>query len=467
MKNKRESIFSELIKKYIAFVLAEIAALVLISAFTSFQISSSAENGKLPKLTAADIVNRDYKNMNISDIKKLKGWVEIVDENMKVIYIAGDKKDDYYSYSQQDIINVLNMDSHSRYLGMLQEFESMDGKKLYCLVKYPSDIFTLQLDLKKSPYQTGSIIYNNLIIGGVLFIILSVINLLLFSKWTSSKINMPLMHLTEGISKMTSGDYNTKIEFEAGKEFSIIRDSFNYMVERVKGAQEEKVKVEQDKVRMLVDLSHDIKTPISTVQAFSKALYEGLINDEEKKKRYYYTIYIKGKRVSELIDELFEFVKLESADYKLTLAKVDFCEFVRKIIAEFYDQLEENKFELDIRIPESEIVIDFDEKLMGRAISNILYNAIKYNPQGTKLRIEIKESDDAVILEIGDNGTGIPDHIKNIIFNAFVRGDEARKSDGGTGLGLAIAKKIIEKHNGRLELYTNKEHEKTVFCIEL
>jgi len=149
------------------------------------------------------------------------------------------------------------------------------------------------------------------------------------------------------------------------------------------------------------------------------------------------------------------------------MIKSDFCEFIRKIITEFYDEMEEKDYKLDIRIPERDIVIGFDKKVMNRAISNLLCNGLKYNPKGTKLRIEIKETPSAVVLEIGDNGSGIQNHIKDIIFDPFVRGDESRKSDGGTGLGLAIAKKIVEKHNGKLELYTNNNDEKTTFTIIL
>jgi signal transduction histidine kinase len=359
------------------------------------------------------------------------------------------------------------MDSHNKYLGIMQTFEDKNGKKLYCLVKYPSDAFKFELDLKKSSYETGKIVYDNIIKGAIFFLLLSIINIVLFSRWTSKKIKAPLTKITDGIAKMTEGNYYAKLEFKAEKEFALIRDSFNYMAEKLKTSEEEKEGIQQSRNRVLVDLSHDIKTPISTIQCFSKALYEGLIEDEEKKKRYYYTIYAKGGRVSELINDLFEFVKLESTDYSPIIIKSDFCEFIRKLIAEFYDEMEERNYDLYIRIPEKDIVIDFDEKIMNRAISNILINALKYNPEGTKLRIEIKETPNTIILEIGDNGVGIPEHIKETIFQPFVRGDEARKSDGGTGLGLAVAKKIVKKHNGKLELYTNKWGEKTTFIISL
>lgn len=467
MKKKGESIFLSLVKKYIVFVLLMIISIILTLFFILYQINVSGEKVKAPKIFPSDVVRSDYENIYTKDIENINGWVEILDANMNVIYTKGTKKDSYYSYSQQDIINILNIDSHSKYLGILQQFKSKDGKEVYCLVKYPADDFKLQLDLKKFPYETGSIIYNNIIKGGIFFLLLSAVNIILFSRWISKKINKPLMEITNGISKMADGNYDTRLEFKAEKEFAVIRNSFNYMAEKLKNTEEEKEKIQQSRNRILVDLSHDIKTPISTIQCFTKALDEGLIEDEEKKQRYYNTIFTKCVRVSELINDLFEFVKLEDTDYKPIMIKSDFCEFIRKIITEFYDEMEEKDYKLDIRIPERDIVIGFDKKVMNRAISNLLCNSLKYNPKGTKLRIEIKETPSAVVLEIGDNGSGIPNHIKDIIFDPFVRGDESRKSDGGTGLGLAIAKKIVEKHNGKLELYTNNNDEKTTFTIIL
>lgn len=467
MLKKNESIFISLVKKYIAFVFLVIISIILACTFIAFQINASGENGKAPKIIPADIVRTDYKNIYTNDIEELNGWIEILDANMNVIYTKGTKKDNYYSYSKQDIMNILNIAGHSKYLGMMKSFKSQDGKNLYCLIKYPANIFKLQFDLKKSSYKIGSIIYNNIIKGILLFLLLSITNIVLFSIWTSKKIKKPLTEITNSISKMTEGNYNTKLEFKAEKEFAIIRDSFNYMTEKLKNVEEEKEKIEQGKTRMLVDLSHDIKTPISTIQCFSKALFEGLIKDDEKKQRYYHTIYTKCGRVSDLINDLFEFVKFESVDYKPVMIKSDFCEFIREILTEFYDEMDEKNYDLDIRIPENDIIIRFDEKIMHRAISNLICNAIKYNPNGTKLRIEIKETLETIILEISDNGLGIPNHIKGSIFDPFVRGDTARKTDGGTGLGLAIAKKIVEKHNGKLELFTNKNDEKTTFSVTL
>ena len=467
MMKKSEGIFISLVKKYVLFVLLVIFSIILTLVFTLYEINVSGEKGMVPKVSPSDIVKSDYKNIYVKDLEGINGWVEILDEDMKVIYTKGQKKDNFYKYSNEDIINLLNMDSKNKYLGIMQKFKSQDGKNLYCLAKYPSDAFKLQINLNKSSYKTGSIIYGNLIKGFLIFLLISIINITLFGKWTSKKIQTPLSEITLGIEKMAEGNLDARMDFKAEKEFAIIRDSFNNMAYKLKKSEEEKKELQKSRNNMLMDLSHDIKTPISTILCFSKALSEGLITEKEKKERYYHTIYSKGERVSGLINDLFEFVKMESTDYSISKTKADFCEFIREITAEFYDEMEEKNYDLDIRIPEKEIIISFDERIMNRAISNLICNAIKYNPEGTKLRIEVLETEDKVILEIGDNGLGIPSHIKDTIFEPFVRGDKARKSDGGSGLGLAIAKKIIEKHNGALELKTNLKDEKTTFSITM
>ncbi len=141
---------------------------------------------------------------------------------------------------------------------------------------------------------------------------------------------------------------------------------------------------------MLIDLSHDIKTPITTIRGFSAALYENLIEEEEQRKRYYKTIYNKSEKVGELVDDLFEFVKLESVQYKLKLEVVDICEFLRQLIAEYFDEISEREFDLVVNIPEIVIELKIDKRLFKRVISNLIDNSLKYNPSGTRLKIELR-----------------------------------------------------------------------------
>jgi signal transduction histidine kinase len=230
---------------------------------------------------------------------------------------------------------------------------------------------------------------------------------------------------------------------------------------------QEKTLLEESKKRMLADLSHDLKTPMTSIQGYSKALYEDMVVDEAQKKKYLRYIHDKSIRVTNLIEELFMFSKLDSPDYPIQTEEKDICEFLREVIVEFYEQFSEKDMELDIDIPNKTILYNFDQKLLYRAISNLLENTIKYNPTNTLVYINLHKRNNSIKLEIGDNGIGISEDIANTLFDPFVRGDRNRLNDGGTGLGLAITKKIVEKHGGKLTLDTKPVRGKTNFMIEL
>lgn len=249
----------------------------------------------------------------------------------------------------------------------------------------------------------------------------------------------------------------------------IMRASLRYkeLNENLQRLMEEKEQLEESKKRMLADLSHDLKTPMTTIQGYSKALYEGFVEDEEQVKRYVKYIHDKSVRVTILIDELFMFTKLETPDSRMNIEKKDLCEFYREVIVEYYQLFSEKKMELIIDIPTTKLIYEFDSKLLYRAISNLLENAAKYNPEQTAVFITLTKKANCISLEIGDDGIGIKDDLTNTLFDPFVRGDKSRKKDGGSGLGLAITKKIIEKHEGKIILDTKPVRGKTNFIIEL
>ncbi|MEH7226782.1 HAMP domain-containing sensor histidine kinase [Bacillus sp. JJ1566] len=229
----------------------------------------------------------------------------------------------------------------------------------------------------------------------------------------------------------------------------------------------EMTRLEESKKQMLADISHDLKTPITTIQGYSNALYEGLVSDEEQTKKYLKYIYDKSIRVTSLVDELFMFSKLDSPDVPIQKKNINICEFYRGVIAEHFDLFEEKEMELDIDIPDEKIMCRFDPKLLDRAISNLLQNTTKYNPDGTEIYLKLTKAEEKIVIEVGDNGTGIREDIAKTLFDPFVRGDKSRMNDGGSGLGLAITKKIIELHNGPIRVDTTPKRGKTNFIIEL
>ncbi|WP_313800263.1 HAMP domain-containing sensor histidine kinase [Cytobacillus sp.] len=299
------------------------------------------------------------------------------------------------------------------------------------------------------------VFYKMLLQTLLLFLSLLTIAVYIFGKWTASRLTTPLRSIADGIQDIARGQYNKRLKFKASYELAQIQDDFNTMAEKLERMKKEKQHLEANKQRMLVDLSHDLKTPITTIRGYIEAMELGLITEEERRQRILRLISGKVELVSILIDDIFALSKLDSPQYPFNFRIADIAEFTREIAAEYYEVFAEKNFIFQFDIPKGEINFPFNYTWLYRAISNILSNALKYNPPGTTVRLQLWTTLTGVKIHIQDDGVGIPQAIIENIFDAFVRGDQSRKSDGGTGLGLAIAKQVIEKHGGNIKLTSN------------
>lgn len=272
-------------------------------------------------------------------------------------------------------------------------------------------------------------------------------------------------NLINGMKRVEAGEEKVQLSMNAEKEFVELQDAFNRMVEQL--AYQKSINEDMNKSRqnMLQELSHDIKTPVATIKSYAAALKEGMV-PEEQKDRYYETIALKADRVNNMSEDLFTMLKMESLDYELNLSKVDICELVRQICAEYYEEISQTGYDMDISIPEDKVFIEGDEKLLLRVISNLLINAKNYNSKGHSINISLFNKGKDVIIKVLDDGEEIDKQVQSLMFNPFARGESARRSsNGGTGLGLAIAKAVVNKHKG--ELSYKREENYNVFAIVL
>ena len=202
---------------------------------------------------------------------------------------------------------------------------------------------------------------------------------------------------------------------------------------------------------MISDIAHDLKTPMTTVSGYAMALSDGMVSDD-KKQEYLDAINAKSKRMNDLINLLFDYVKLDSEGFTLEKSKVDICELLRECVAFQYQDIEDAGFELDLDIPEESIIIEADKLQFSRVITNLITNAIRHNDEGTKLGIYLKNEYDVLRIIVADSGNLIEQEKAEYIFDPFVVGDESRNSRGGTGLGLSIAKKVVDMHGFSIRL---------------
>ena len=222
-----------------------------------------------------------------------------------------------------------------------------------------------------------------------------------------------------------------------------------------KRAEEQKAH-DRKRYLMISDIAHDLKTPMTTVAGYARALSEGMIA-VDKQQEYLDTITAKTERMNDIVQMLFNYARLDSDGFELVMSDVDICELLRECVASAYTDIEEAGDEIDVDIPESVIKCKIDKVQLSRSINNLLVNAVKHNAKGTKIYVGLKDEYDTVRIFVADSGEAIAQELAEKLFEPFVMGDESRSSKGGSGLGLSVSKKICELHQGRIKLVQNNE----------
>ena len=221
---------------------------------------------------------------------------------------------------------------------------------------------------------------------------------------------------------------------------------------KVQRQREEELK-EFDRKRnlMLSDIAHDLRTPMTTVCGYAKALSDGMVKDSAKQQEYLEAIQNKSVRMNDLINLLFEYVKLDSEGFSLDLKKIDLCELLRENAALIYSDAEEAGMELEIEIPEETAYIMADGIQLSRVITNLLNNAIRHNARNTQIGLFMERGNGLMHVIVADNGSMIEQDMVEHLFEPFAKGDASRKSDGGSGLGLSIVQKVVRMHGWNIE----------------
>lgn len=438
----KKSIFSKMVLGYIVFAVSILITFIICMIGAMIFLSGGDDETMPPNA----FVNENGEIITMETIEKLGGWVEELDEEYRVLQVYGDKKTETMQYSRNEMISLTSVETGepTYYIGFLKYIEK---KGTYFLCIYERNLVQIRLTVNLDAQNEGA---DNLFSGViVVFFFLCFVNVLLICMYLNKKIKKPLQYIVDGMEKVKAGEGAVYLDFEAEREFESIRDTFNLMSGELEKSKREKEEMERKKSQLLLELSHDIKTPLATIKSHVNALESGLV-PEDKKQAYYQTIDKKADRVCSLSENMFLMLKMDNADYKLQLQRIDLCELLRQLCAEYYEEIEAAGYLFDIGIPDQAYYRDIDEKTFSRVITNLLTNAMKYNQIGEQIGVSVDQKEEYVQIAVWDDGATIAEDMRESIFDAFVRGDKARKSDGGTGLGLSISKVIIEKHGGKL-----------------
>lgn len=268
----------------------------------------------------------------------------------------------------------------------------------------------------------------------------------------SKKILKPVELLKSAAGEISSGNLDCEV-VEAGDEeiMELCRDFENMRIQ-LKDSIHAKMKYDDNRNMLVSSISHDLKTPITSIKGYVEGILDGVTNTPEKLESYLRTIYSKSELIDALIDDLLLYSKLDLNQLPFNFEKVDAVEYFKYCIFDNAVELEKANINISLQSSLKEVTyVTIDRERMRRVIMNIIDNSRKYmNKEAGQITFSLRETNSSIIIEIRDNGAGIHKEDATKIFDRFYRGDAARTETKGTGLGLAIAKQIVEGHKGRI-----------------
>ena len=271
---------------------------------------------------------------------------------------------------------------------------------------------------------------------------------------------------SEEISK---GNYKVKVESEVMNEISLLVDSFNEMAAKLLESEKLKLEYEENRKTLIANISHDLKTPITSIQGYIEAITDGNDITPENLNKYLKIIYSNSTYINKLIDDLFLFSKLDMQKLEFQFEKVLARPFFNDLLEEFKFELEERQIGFNYLDNTSvDVWLNIDRKRIYQVFKNIIGNAVKHGlTQNLSINIVLYTRNEFIYIDIKDNGSGISADKLPHIFDRFYRIDTERTKDFmSTGLGLAISKELVEAHSGRIDV-TSIEKEGTCFTVVL
>ncbi|MDD7795323.1 sensor histidine kinase [Clostridium sp. 'White wine YQ'] len=282
---------------------------------------------------------------------------------------------------------------------------------------------------------------------------------LLFLVSLEKRILKPISRLKTGVEEIAKGNYEVYVDSDASNEVNVLIDSFNKMAKKLQDGERLKQEYEENRKLLIANISHDLKTPITSIQGYIETMTDRNDLPKETIEKYHQIIYSNAGYMNKLIDDLFLFSKLDMQKLDLQLESINVNAFMEDLMGEFGFELEERNIDFTYRDEiQDKYYVNIDRKRIHQVFKNIIGNSVKYASENNlKINVKLYGNKEFVFIDILDNGEGIPEDKLPYIFDRFYRVDYARTKDlMSTGLGLAIAKELVEAHGGEITASSEK-----------
>ncbi|KUO50837.1 MAG: hypothetical protein APF76_01260 [Desulfitibacter sp. BRH_c19] len=395
-------------------------------------------------------IQESFAEINYYDTfhKEIQPSLEKYNLNLQVVDLSGkllyDSTDRASSLKRVEIDEIKDIQYLSSQLFILNTPIFYNNEKVADAI--------IRGDPDQPPFNNLSKVIQIIIISIVLGI-LSFIGIVILSTWyIAGSILKPLRELNLATENIAKGNLDYEIKHMSEDELGKFCSTFDLMRKKLKESLIRQTAHEKSRQEMIASISHDLRTPISSVKGYVEGLLDGVANDEEMFKRYLSVIKNKTDQLDRLIDDLAQFSKLELDNLDINAVQVDSQEFFESLLSIYRVDFENSPgvFYSENQIPSAAIMAD--KLRIEQVLNNLIENAKRYIPvDDGYIKVKIEEKENNIIVAIRDNGTGISSENLPYIFDRFYRGEKSRSREyGGSGLGLAICKYIIEAHGGQI-----------------
>ena len=319
-------------------------------------------------------------------------------------------------------------------------------------------------ELSKKDIMIGAMVNRSLLKYMLIaMVMILIVTSAIITAWLNKDVYRPLKELSVAMQHISVGDFDYHMNGGREDEIGLLFDNYEQMRLQLKESEEEKAQNEKKSKELVSNISHDLKTPITSIKGYVEGIMDGVADTPEKMDKYIKTIYNKANDMDRLINELTTYSGIDSNKIPYHFHILNVSDYFTDCVEEVGLDLESKNIHLDFTnlVPANTCVVADPEQLK-KVINNIISNSVKYmgHPDGV-IDIRLLDEGESVKIEIEDDGKGIASKDIGNIFERFYRTDSSRNSlQGGSGIGLSIVKKIIEDHGGYVWA-TSKEGEGT------
>ena len=299
-----------------------------------------------------------------------------------------------------------------------------------------------------------------------IFTITSVVFAVAFTYWRLMRRyqQMQLNHILEELHLIADGQYDRRIPFRLSGDMGQVVNSINRLVDSTVNALEDERAIEKSKDELITNVSHDIRTPLTSIIGYLGLIVNQPNVEGADAKRYAEIAYSKAEQMKLLVDDLFEYTTTRPNGAPLRLNDIPIVNFLEQVAADFELEAQKRKMAIEVLPNNRDVVLELDAEKMVRVINNLLSNAIKYGHEDSVITMEVLRNDGVVTIAVRNAGDPISKEVLEQLFARFYRAEASRsKETGGTGLGLAIAENIVKSHGGMM--YAESENGQTSFYV--